>query len=96
MYRFSIENQDWILRFSPNIQIEAEEKQAIISSILQLGSELPFFPHGDSFIIMNDLLGIIVFNVEKIPSMILTVSNIVTENKWYIQKNLTIIPYKKN
>jgi hypothetical protein len=44
---------------------------------------------------MNDQLGIIVFNVEKIPSMILTVANIVTENKWYIQKNLTIKRYLK-
>ncbi len=96
MYRFSIQNQDWILRFSPNVEIEAEEKQAIISSILQLGSDLPSFSHGDSFIIMNDQLGIIVFNVEKIPSMILTVSNIVPENKWYIQKNLTIKRYKKD
>ncbi|MGM0975341.1 MAG: hypothetical protein ACQEW2_10070 [Bacillota bacterium] len=95
MYRFSIEDQDWILRFSPNIQIEAEEKQAIISSILQVGKDLPQYSHGESFIIMNYQLGIIVFSVEKIPSMILTVSNIVTEDKWYIQKNLTIKRYIK-
>lgn len=94
MYRFSIDADDWILRFSPHIQIELSIKQVIVSSIIQLGKELPSFSHGESFIIINDHIGIIVFNVEKIPSLILTVSNIVSKDRWYVQKNLTIKPYK--
>lgn len=94
MYRFSIDSDDWILRFSPHIQIELSIKQVIVSSIIQLGKELPSFSHGESFIIFNDHIGIIVFNVEKVPSLILTVSNIVSKDRWYVQKNLTIKPYK--
>lgn len=93
MYRFSIDADDWILRFSPLIKIESEIKQTIVRFILQLGSELPTFPHGDSFIIINDQIGIVVFNVEKIPSLILTISNIVSKEKWYIQNNSTIKRY---
>ena len=96
MYRFSIDADDWILRFSPHVEIEKEIKQIIVSSIIQLGEQLPSFPHGESFIIMNDQIGLIVFNVEKIPSLILTVSNIVSKDKWYVQENLAIRPYKKN
>ncbi|WP_102274827.1 hypothetical protein [Cytobacillus massiliigabonensis] len=95
MYRFSIGGQEWILRFSPHIEIEPEIKQAIVSTILQLGSELQTYSHGESFVIMNDHVGIIVFNVEKIPSFMLTVSNIVSEDNWYIQNNLTLKKYKK-
>ncbi|MEH7125215.1 hypothetical protein V7127_18545 [Bacillus sp. JJ1773] len=94
MYRFSIDKDDWILRFSPHVQIELGIKQIIVSSIAHLGKQLPSFPHGESFIIMNDQIGLIVFNVEKIPSLILTVSNIVSKDRWYIQENFTIKPYK--
>ena len=94
MYRFSIDADDWILRFSPHVQIELDIKQIIVSSIIQLGKQLPSFSHGESFIIMNDHIGLIVFNVEKIPSLILTVSNIVSKDNWYIQENLTIKPYR--
>ncbi|KAB2338250.1 hypothetical protein F7731_01400 [Cytobacillus depressus] len=93
MYRFSIDQDNWILRFSPHVQIEADIKKIIVSSITQLGKELPSFSHGESFIIMSDDIGLIVFNVEKIPALILTVSNIVSKDKWYIQENLTIKPY---
>lgn len=95
MYRFSIGNQEWILRFSPHIEIEPEIKQAIVSTILQLGSDLQTYSHGESFVIMNDYVGIIVFNVERIPSFMLTVSNIVSEENWYIQNNLTLKKYKQ-
>lgn len=95
MYRFVIGSEEWILRFSPHIEVEAEIKQAIVSTILQLDSELPFYSHGESFIIMNDFLGMIVFHVEKIPSLILTVTAIVDEQNWYIQNKLTIVKYKK-
>ncbi|WNS73953.1 hypothetical protein RRV45_13600 [Bacillus sp. DTU_2020_1000418_1_SI_GHA_SEK_038] len=94
MYRFSIDKDDWILRFSPHVQIELDIKQIIVSSIVQLGKQLPSFPHGESFIIMNDQIGLIVFNVEKIPSLILTVSNIISKDRWYIQENYTLKPYK--
>ena len=94
MYRFSIDADDWILRFSPHIQVELSIKQVIISSIIQLGKELPSFSHGEAFVIMNDHIGMIVFNVEKIPSLILTVANIISKDRWYVQKNLTIKPYQ--
>jgi len=93
MYRFSIENADWILRFSPNITLEDESRQAIVKSILQLGKELTTFTHGESFVIMNKNIGLIVFMVEKIPSLILTVSNIVERDKWYVQSEKHIKKY---
>ncbi|MBS4190956.1 hypothetical protein KHA94_12260 [Bacillus sp. FJAT-49705] len=93
MFRFSIGADDWILRFSPHIQIESEIRKIIVSSIIQLGNELPSFSHGESFIIKSNHIGLIVFNVEKIPSFILTVSNIVSKDKCYIQENCTIRPY---
>jgi hypothetical protein len=93
MYRFSIGNENWILRFSPNILLEDESKQAIVKSILQLGKELPTFSHGESFVIMNRKIGLIVFIIEKIPSLILTVSNIIEKEKWYIQTDNKIKKY---
>ncbi|MCT2345384.1 hypothetical protein [Niallia taxi] len=93
MYRFSIENANWILLFSPNITLDDESKQAIVRSILQLGKELTTFSHGESFVIMNKNIGLIVFLVEKIPSLILTVANIVERDKWYLQSEKSIKKY---
>ncbi|MFT8322209.1 MAG: hypothetical protein ABF649_15020 [Bacillus sp. (in: firmicutes)] len=93
MYRFSIENENWILRFSPHIVLEEERKQAIVKSILQMGKELPTFSHGKSFVIMNKNIGLIVFHVEKIPSFILTVSTIIEKERWYVQSENKIKKY---
>ncbi|NHM29202.1 hypothetical protein [Neobacillus terrae] len=83
MYRFSVEGEDWILRFSPNIIIESEEKQAIIMSLLHIGDQLASFSHGKAFIMFNEKTGAIIFGVERIPSLILTVSNIIPKENWY-------------
>ena len=93
MYRFSIENENWILRFTPNTILEDDSKKAIVKSILQMGKELSTFSHGEAFVIMVKNIGLIVFNVEKIPSLILTVSNIIEKDKWYIQTDSKIKKY---
>ena len=36
MFRFSIEGDEWILRFSPQVIIEDDEKQPILLSLLHL------------------------------------------------------------
>ncbi|WP_160721225.1 hypothetical protein [Bacillus sp. USDA818B3_A] len=86
MYRFSISGENWILRFSPQVLIEAEEKQAILMSLMHIGNELADFSHGSAFIMFAKKIGAIVFEVERIPSLILTVSNIVPEEHWYVQE----------
>lgn len=93
MYRFSIEKENWILRFTPNIVLEEDSKEAVVKSILQLGSVLPSFSHGESFVILVKKIGLIVFIVEKIPSLILTVSNIIEKENWYIQTESKIKKY---
>ena len=40
MYRFSIMGEEWILRFSPQLIIDTEEKQAILKSLMEIGNEL--------------------------------------------------------
>ncbi|EKN69527.1 hypothetical protein BABA_08871 [Neobacillus bataviensis LMG 21833] len=87
MFRFSIEGEDWILRFSPQVFIESDEKQAIMMSLLHIGNDLANFSHGDAFIMFAKKIGAIVFDVERIPSLILTVSNIIPKENWYIQKS---------
>ncbi|WHY75809.1 hypothetical protein QNH20_16970 [Neobacillus sp. WH10] len=87
MFRFSIKGEDWILRFSPQVFIETDEKRAIILSLLHIGDDLTNFSHGDSFIMFAKKIGAIVFDVERIPSLILTVSNIVPKENWYIQES---------
>jgi hypothetical protein len=87
MYRFSIDGEEWILRFSPQVLIEADEKQAILMSLLHIDKNLAGFPHGTAFIMFTKKIGAIVFDVERIPSFILTVSNIVPEENWYVQEN---------
>jgi hypothetical protein len=83
LFRFSIEGGEWILRFSPKLSIEDTEKQAILLSLLHIGEDLVKFPHGSAFIMFTRKIGAIVFDVERIPSLILTVSNIVPEENWY-------------
>lgn len=85
MYRFSIEGEEWILRFSPQVLIESNEKQAIIMSLLHIGNKLSAYSHGNAFIMFTKKIGAIVFEVERIPSLILTVSNIIPKECWYIQ-----------
>ncbi|MEW9049903.1 MAG: hypothetical protein AB2392_02010 [Neobacillus sp.] len=87
MYRFSIEEEEWILRFSPQVLIGADEQQAILMSLLQIGKGLSVYSHGDAFLIFTEQIGAIVFNVERIPSFILTVSNIIPESSWYEQRS---------
>jgi hypothetical protein len=92
MYRFSIEGDEWILRFSPQIYIEAEEKQVVLMALLQIGKDLSSYSHGDAFLMFTKNIGAIVFDVERIPSFILTVSNIIPEENWYMQdSNLKLI-----
>jgi hypothetical protein len=96
MFRFSIDHVNWILRFSPNFQLDEDIKQAIMNSIILIGKDILSYSHGDSFIIMNEKVGLIVFHVEKIPSHILTVSNIVAMDRFYVLEHMTITPYNKN
>ncbi|MCM3566862.1 hypothetical protein [Neobacillus mesonae] len=86
MYRFSIKEDEWILRFSPRISIDAEERQAILMSLLHIGEKLSNYSHGDAFLMFTKKIGAIVFDVETIPSFILTVSNIISDEYWYIQE----------
>jgi hypothetical protein len=85
MFRFSIEGEEWIFRFSPHVMIDDNEKHPILRSLLHIGKDLATFSHGDGFIMFTKEIGAIVFEVERIPSLILTVSNIVPEEHWYIQ-----------
>ena len=95
MYRFSIDGEEWILRFSPQVLIESDEKQAILMSLLHIGNDLAEFSHGDAFIMFTKKIGAIVFDVERIPSFILTVSNIIPEENWYIQEKNAFKPLKQ-
>jgi hypothetical protein len=83
MYRFSIDGEEWILRFSPQVTFESEEKDVIVKSILKIGRNLPNFTHGDAFLVEDKNIGIIVFKVERVPSLIITVSNIVPRERCY-------------
>ncbi|MGD6845050.1 hypothetical protein ACQCVH_21350 [Bacillus infantis] len=94
MFRFLIGNEEWILRFSPNIELDSEIKQAIYSSLIQLGETFVQSSHGDSFSIIDEQIGMIIFTLEKIPSLILTVSHVVPKERWYTQCNLSIKPYQ--
>lgn len=90
MYRFSIEGAEWILRFSPQVYIDSVEKQAILSALLHIGTDLTKYTHGSAFIIFTKKIGAIVFDVERIPSLILTVSNIIPEDNWYNQESSSL------
>ncbi|MEH7418217.1 hypothetical protein V7266_23390 [Neobacillus drentensis] len=94
MYRFSIDGDEWILRFSPQVIIGADEKQAILMSLLHIGNHLAEYSHGNAFIMFTKKIGAIVFDVERIPSFILTVSNIVPEENWYVQEKNSFKPNK--
>lgn len=58
MYRFSIEGEDWILRFSPQVIIEAEEKQAILMSLLHIEMNWQTF-------LMEKLLSCLLIKLEQ-------------------------------
>jgi hypothetical protein len=88
MYRFSIKGEEWILRFSPQLIIDLEEKQAILKSLIEIGNELAVYSHGEAFLMFTNEIGAIVFDVERMPSFILTVSNIIPEENWYAHENL--------
>jgi hypothetical protein len=83
MYRFSIDGEGWIVRFSPQASFESEEKEVILQSLLRIEKNLSNFTHGDAFLVDDKSLGIIVFKVEKIPSLIVTVCNIVPKERFY-------------
>jgi hypothetical protein len=95
MYRFSIDGSNWILRFSPNLEMEDDEKEEIIQSMVHLGPKLRGFSHGDSFLVFDKESGGIVFMVEKVPSLIVTVMTVVPEEQWFVKKSLQIEPYSK-
>ncbi len=90
MFRITIEDEEWIVRFSPHLSIEKEERAAIVAPLQKLGTTLTKFPHGDSFIIMNETIGMIVCRVEKIPSLILIISTVVPKENWFVQTDNTI------
>ena len=95
MYRFSIGDENWIIIFSPHLSLEAKEKEDIIKSIALMGSQWAAFSHGESFVIFHQLIGAIVIRIEKVPSLILTVSAVVSRDRWYINDQNTIEPFEK-
>jgi hypothetical protein len=92
MYRFSIDGREWILRFSQHLEIEEKEKESIIQSVMT-GPKLKSFSHGDSFLLFDEELGVIVFKIEKVPSSILTVSTIVPKENWFNKNGASVVPY---
>lgn len=94
MYRFSMDGQQWILRFSQHLEIDDEEKESIIRAVILGGAKLKGFSHGDSFLLYDKGMGVIIFRIEKVPSCILTVSTIVPKEKWYIKNDTSIDPYQ--
>jgi hypothetical protein len=96
MYRFSVEGEDWILRFSPQINLDSNEKKAILTSLLQIGKDLDSYSHGHAFMIFNKTIGAIVFAVERVPSLILTISNIIPRDRWYNQDKSLLLYSQEN
>ena len=94
MYRFSIGDEDWIIIFSPHLSLEQTEKEEIIRSIATMGPQWAAFSHGESFVIFQQLVGAIVVRIEKVPSLILTVSAVVSRNRWYIIDNNIVEPFE--
>lgn len=90
MYRLLIAGEEWIVRFSSHLSIEPDERDAIVAPLQQFGSKLAKFTHGDSFIIRNENIGIIVLRVEKIPSFILIISTVIPKENWFILKENTL------
>ena len=93
MYRFSIGDEDWIIIFSPHLSLEQKEKEEIIRSIAIMGPLWAAFSHGESFVIFQELVGAIVVRIEKVPSLILTVSAVVQRDRWYISENNKVEPF---
>ncbi len=90
MYRLAFEEEEWIVRFSPHLSIDHEEREKIVSPLLNFDKILSSFKHGDSFIIMNDDVGMIVCRVEKIPSFILIISSVIPKQNWFVQQDQSI------
>lgn len=95
MYRFSLGEESWIIIFSPHLSLETQEKETIIRSLAMMGPEWAGFPHGESFVIFHRLVGAIVVRIEKVPSLIVTVSAAVSRGRWYICDKESIEPYEK-
>lgn len=91
MYRFTIEGDEWILRFSPQLFIEDRDKKEIVKLLLHISTDLSSYSHGDAFMMFINKKEAIVFQVERIPSLILTVSHMIPEENWYNQTFLKII-----
>jgi hypothetical protein len=83
MFRFSLDEVEWILRFAKNIELDENKQQKIVCAIIELKEKLFIYHHGSSFAIFNDDLGLIILNIERIPSSIITVSNVITKQNWY-------------
>ncbi|MEA1852806.1 hypothetical protein U9M49_06865 [Cytobacillus sp. OWB-43] len=95
MYRFRINEREWILRFAINVDADDIEKNIIFQSIVKMGHEILHYNHGDSFILFDKDIGAIIFSIETIPSYILTVANIINEVDWFQIKN-GIVSRKKD
>ncbi len=83
MYRFSIGEEEWILRFISHLQVESFQKDKIIQSILCLGKKLSFYSHKDAFLLIDKQIGAIIMDVIRIPSSALFVRNIIPKECWY-------------
>ena len=92
MYRFSIGDEDWVIVFSQHLSLEKNEKDAAIHSIAIMGPRWSGFSHGESFVLFLDQIGAVVIRIEKIPSLILTVSAVGPRNRWFIKDHNNIIP----
>lgn len=87
MYRFSQNGEAWILRMIPEASIDFAEKELLVKSLFQIDKDLSLFSHGESFMIVDRNIGAIIYKVEKIPSPILTVCNIIAKENWFLQIN---------
>ncbi|MFB6466086.1 hypothetical protein ACE38V_04600 [Cytobacillus sp. Hz8] len=95
MYRFLINGEEWILRFSRHLFMDSEMKKEVADSTMRMKKQLHLYGHGDSFLIFHEMLGALIFNIEKIPSLILTLSNIIAKEHWYTQERENIPLFSK-
>lgn len=86
MYRFSIDEEEWILRFRTPEPVDLDKQEIILRALTHFINDLSLFSHGEAFLIVIRNIGAVIFKVERIPSQIIIVSYIIAKENWYHQK----------
>ncbi|WP_043933663.1 hypothetical protein [Bacillus sp. EB01] len=88
MYRIAQKNQELILRFWPKLNLTLNQKEEICRAFTGCNVKISEIASDGSALLFVENVGAVALDVERMPSLVLTVTAVVPKNRWFNYREL--------